>query len=246
LNVSTLARTPPIKLTDGSLALPVYHELIHKHGEWLRLSPQGDVMTKTRMPHPRNTLQPSVIPIDSRKAIALLRDAGAGKGHIQISTTEDGGRHWLPGSALPLTNPNSSIAALRLHDGRYLMAANPGEGRHILELWTALPNPEQTLSLRWEKVAVIDSPTHSPVGPPVLETDTASAVAPANSNGSGPIVTDECSYPALLQTKDGLIHLAYTWHRQRIRVISFNLAWLDAAKPAIQAKNQRQEVRRKP
>ena len=230
LNVSTLVRTAPIKLADGSISLPTYHELIHKHGEWLRISPQGDIMAKARMPHTRNTLQPSVITIDSQKAIALLRDAGAGKGHIQISATEDGGQHWLPGPALPLINPNVSIATLRLQDGRYLLAANPGEGRHILELWVASPNREKPFVLRWEKRAVIDSP----VGPPELETDVVSDTPRAPvPKGGGPIMTDESSYPALLQTKDGLIHLAYTWHRQRIRVISFNLAWLDAADSAI-------------
>ncbi|MEY4591170.1 MAG: hypothetical protein RIR18_65 [Pseudomonadota bacterium] len=242
LNVSTLARTPPLKLTDGSIGLPVYHELFHKHGEWLRISPQGDVISKTRMPHSRHTLQPSVVSLDSQRAIALLRDAGAGKGHIQISTTEDGGQHWLPGPALPLTNPNSSIAALRLQDGRFLLAANPGEGRHILDLWVApAPNREQPLTLRWEKVTTIDTPTSLSATETGQNTITATLNASGGGsggvNGSGPAITDESSYPALLQTRDGLIHLAYTWHRQRIQIVSFNLAWLDANKSDQQTKH---------
>ena len=38
----------------------------------------------------------------------------------------------------------------------------------------------------------------------------------------------EFSYPFLLQTSDGLVHLTYTWKRRGIKHVTFNLAWLDA------------------
>jgi predicted neuraminidase len=38
----------------------------------------------------------------------------------------------------------------------------------------------------------------------------------------------EFSYPFLLQTSDGLVHVTYTWKRRNIRHAAFNLAWLDA------------------
>ena len=37
---------------------------------------------------------------------------------------------------------------------------------------------------------------------------------------------DEFSYPALLQGRNGTIHLAYTWQRQKIKHLSFTPAWL--------------------
>jgi len=39
----------------------------------------------------------------------------------------------------------------------------------------------------------------------------------------------EFSYPFLLQTADGSIHLAYTWKREFIQYHEFNAAWLDAS-----------------
>lgn len=222
MNVSTLVRTPPVRLADGSLGLPVYHELITKHGEWLRLSPHGEVLSKTRMPHPRATLQPSVIALDTQHAIAFLRDAGPGEGHIQISQTRDAGQTWQAQNSLPLTNPNASIAAIKLHDGRILLAANPSRGRHILELWLS-----DTTGQNWTHRAIVDSPdTVAPSNERNTSIGANNAEAPAKS--SGPAVTDESSYPALLQTRDGNIHLAYTWHRQRIRLVSFNVAWLNS------------------
>ena len=51
-------------LADGGLGLPVYHEFIGKHGEWLRLSATGRIVDKIRLPHEVRTLQPAVVAID--------------------------------------------------------------------------------------------------------------------------------------------------------------------------------------
>lgn len=39
---------------------------------------------------------------------------------------------------------------------------------------------------------------------------------------------EEFSYPALLQGRDGTIHLAYTWQRRAIKHLAFAPAWLEA------------------
>ena len=43
----------------------------------------------------------------------------------------------------------------------------------------------------------------------------------------------EFSYPYLLQTRDGTIHLVYTWKRKGIKHVAFNAAWLDAQKGTV-------------
>lgn len=134
-NISTLVRTPPLPLADGGLALPVYHEFIAKHGEWLRLAPTGQIVDKVRMPHALRTLQPAVVALDEQRAIALLRDAGPGPGKVQLSVTEDGGQRWQEGAALPVPNPNASVALLRLKSGRLLLAGNPQDSREAMLLW---------------------------------------------------------------------------------------------------------------
>lgn len=134
-SISTLARMPPVALADGGLGLPVYHEFIAKHGEWLRFSATGQLLDKVRMPHERRVLQPAVAVLDEQRALALLRDAGAGPGQIRVASTADAGLSWVAGAALPLGNPNSSLALLRLASGRLLLAANPGSGRDALLLW---------------------------------------------------------------------------------------------------------------
>lgn len=134
-NISTLVRTPPVPLADGGLGLPVYHEFLGKHGEWLRLSTDGRILDKVRLPQERPALQPAVVALDGHRALAWLRDAGPGPGRVLAAASGDGGRSWEALPPLPLGNPNSSVAALRLPSGRLLLAGNPGEGRQSLMLW---------------------------------------------------------------------------------------------------------------
>lgn len=225
LNVSTLVRTPPVKLADGTIGLPVYHELGSKFGEWLRLDSQGDILSKVKLPHPEPTLQPALVVHDSLRATAFLRDAGKDK-KIQRANTLDGGRHWQHQAPLPLGNSDSSLATLRLGNGRILLAANPETGRHALDLWLSDAN-----ATHWQRVAMISQP--QPHTTTILSHPPRTVISPPVPCQT-PDDPRQCrhetelSYPALLQTQDGLIHLAYTWHRQRIQMLSFNAAWLDA------------------
>jgi len=134
-NISTHARTPPLPLADGGLGLPMHHAFIATHGEWLRLSPNGQILDKVRLPNPTPTLQPAVVALDAQRALALLRDAGPTPGKVQIAITDDGGLHWPVAAALPVPNPNAPIALLRLKSGRLLLAGNPQNGREALLLW---------------------------------------------------------------------------------------------------------------
>lgn len=153
-NLSTLVRNPGTWLDDGSLGLPVYHEFVNKHGEWLRLDPEGRVLAKERMPMPRATLQPAVVALDSQRAVAALRDAGPGENHVQWSETQDAGRTWHAASARTIPNPNSAVAMIGLRDGSLLMAGNPiGGNRNQLALlrstdqgstWTLVRMVEQS------------------------------------------------------------------------------------------------------
>ena len=127
-NLSTLVRNPGSHYADGSLGLPVYHEFINKHGEWLRLDSEGRVLGKSRMAMPRPTLQPAVVPLSAEHAVAALRDAGPGPNQIQWSETRDGGQSWVQQSARAVPNPNSAAAMIGLRDGSLLMACNPIAG----------------------------------------------------------------------------------------------------------------------
>ena len=150
-NVSTLVRNPPLWPTEtgAGVALPVYHEFIAKHGEWLRLDDAGRVIDKVALPQPRRALQPAVVPLADGRLLALLRDAGAGPGHVLHATSRDDGAHWQAEPPLPIANPKSAVALLRLNDGRLLLACNPISGnRNRLTLWLSADQGEHWLEAR--------------------------------------------------------------------------------------------------
>jgi len=205
-------RNPPLDLQDGGLGLPAYHEFIAKQGEWLRLDAQGRIVDKVRMPHPRDTLQPTLAALDEQRALALLRDAGPGPGHVQAVSSQDAGLSWQRAATLPIPHANASMALLRLSDGKLLLAGNPGSGRTSLLLYLSRDQGQN-----WQALGAVETGR---------EADGKEA---------------EFSYPSLLQASNGDIHLAYTWRRRSIRHVTFNPAWLaaraqgDITQPAIPA-----------
>ena len=199
LNISTLVRNPPIALADGGLGLPIYQEFITKRAEWLRISAQGHILGKARMPGASPGLQPTVAAIDGQHALALLRVADKRFGHIMAASSSDGGATWLELAPLPIGNFDSSVALLRLADGRLLVAANPSDSRSLLQLFVS-----NDAGRSWEPSRIIanDPDTHV-----------------------------EYSYPTLLQTRDGRVHMTFTYRRQTIAHAVFSEAWLNGAEP---------------
>ena len=152
-NLSTLVRNPGVFYTDGSLGLPVYHEFISKHGEWLHLSADGRVLGKSRLSMPRPTLQPAVVALTEQHAVAALRDSGPGENQVQWSESTDGGQSWAQKSARAIPNPNSAVAMIGLRDGTLLMACNPIPGnRNQLSLLRSTDQGDT-----WSLVRVVES-----------------------------------------------------------------------------------------
>jgi len=138
-NLSTLVRTQPVAMADGTWGLPAYHEFIEKHGLFLHLRADGAVRSAERMQkYEGGWLQPAVAALSPRAAIALLRSASRSTPFIGVNRSTDGGATWPMQHALDIPNPDASVALLRLCDGTLLLAANPTRsGRGTLQLFTS-------------------------------------------------------------------------------------------------------------
>jgi len=198
-NVGTLAKGAPLLFEDGSIGLPVYHELLGKFAELLRLDDDGNTLAKTRISWGRSSLQPEVVARSAREAAAFLRYAGAPPKRIMTARTDDGGAHWSPAAKTALRNPDAAISCISLASGQLLLAFNDSEThRETLRLAVS-----HDFGSTWRIV-------HT------LEGDTDATPSPGANY----------SYPWILQDSTGDIHVLYTWAHTHIRHVRFNPAWL--------------------
>lgn len=155
VNLSALPRNPPVTLVGGGWAVPIYQEFMGLFPEVLWLQPHDGafVAAVSRMAGGMSAFQPAIIPLSTRRAVGLLRDAKAERKKMQVMWTEDGGQSWSVPIDAGLPNPNSGVCAVRLADGRLLCAFNdvsPGK-RENLRL--AVSRDE---GRTWQRVATLE------------------------------------------------------------------------------------------
>lgn len=109
-------------------------------------------------------------------------------GKIVSTTSTDNGRTWSRLEETDLPNPNAGFDAVTLKDGRHVMIYNHTR-RH-----SGTPRGRNLINL-----AVTEDGEHW-------------QAAMIVEQGQG-----EFSYPAIIQTSDGLVHTTYTWRRKTVR-----------------------------
>lgn len=243
VNISTLVRSAPVFHEDGSIGVPVYHEFLGKFPEYLYLDAQGRVVDKFRIADGTNSLQPTVVPLDGKRAVALLRHAGR-EGHVLATVTEDAGRTWQPEWPVAPWNPNTSLAAVRSGSGSLLVAQNNLlDGRFKLSLDEATNNLTE-----WSLVASLDA-SPDPDGKPFPRVRYEELMRKKFLDSSGTsrqqLLTGylreidqrmchdgmcdfEYEYPYMIRATDGRYHLVYAWNNSFIKHVAFNDAWLEA------------------
>ena len=119
----------------------------------------------------------------------------------KMFTTEssDGGIRWTPVSLTEIPNPNSGIDAVTLRDGRHLLVYNHTVREDVGKGRGKLHVALSNDGKQWQAALTLED-------------------EPGNHSGF--------SYPAVIQTSDGLVHITYTWKRQRVRHVVLDPAKL--------------------
>lgn len=243
LNISTLVKGAPVAMADGSLSLPVYHEFITKFGEVLHLNAQGQVTDKTRIPASRTSLQPVVLVAGPLEATAFMRSGQGGR--VATSSTTDAGKTWSKAGTMNVPNPDSALAGLVTKQGDKWLALNPNAaGRQSL----ALMRSDNSGSFDVANALLVDGSIQSQLAQAkslsfadhaqllgrelkaqgASDADIQAYVASAARQlCSLTSCVQEFSYPFLLQTRDGNLHVFYTWHRSRIKHVRLDTALHD-------------------
>ena len=136
-NTSTLVRTSPVALADGGWWLPVYFEIGNKYPMLLAFDAGGAPRRMVRIGSGTSSLQPAIVPVSATEVRAWMRDAGEEQ-RVQQAISRDGGASWEDLAPTQLANQSTSLAALRLSSGTFLMLYNHvaagGSDRNVLSL----------------------------------------------------------------------------------------------------------------
>lgn len=142
-------------------------------------------------------IQPTIL-LHSDGTIQALNRNQDSNGKILSTISKDNGHTWSKLSEIELPNPNSGIDAVTLKDGQFLLVYN-----HTVRSGDS-PRGREMLN-----VAVSENGI-----------DWKAALTLENERKS------EFSYPAVIQTADGMVHTTYTWKRRRVRHVTIDPAKL--------------------
>jgi predicted neuraminidase len=199
MNVGMLVRGQPWRYSDGTVALPIYHELLRKWSAVARVDESGHVIDIVRIADSRPLIQPWIVPFTGKRAVAFLRWSAPLPGCVTLANSDDAGRNWSQTFGTRLVQRDSAVAGALLRDGSLLAIYNNSAwDRRDLSMARSTDG-----GIHWSR-------------PHPLERDT-------NPDQS---VRREYSYPYVFQTADGLYHVVYTWQRTRIRHLTFNDSWV--------------------
>ncbi|AWL08040.1 exo-alpha-sialidase [Aquirufa nivalisilvae] len=189
-------KNKPVMLKDGTLLCPTSSEDNGWRLHFEMTKDGGRTWSRTEAINDGkefSAIQPSVLFLKDGRLQILCRSKN---GYILESFSSDQGKTWSPLKATSLPNPNSGTDAVTLKDGRQVLIYN-----HVTkesQEWGGKRSPLNVAissdGKTWKELAVLEKEPKA-----------------------------EFSYPAVIQTKDGKIHITYTWKREKIKHVVITL-----------------------
>jgi len=152
-------------------------------------------------------IQPAVTELSDGRLVAYMRSQ---EGYVYVAFSNDAGKTWSTPVPTCVPNNNSGLDVLRTQSGLLLLACNP----------VGLMNIPQPIEDGWPDQLAIGFTSwglRTPLCLLVSQNDGVTwDMKIVLEDGAG-----EYSYPALLETSDGMIHIVYTYRRRSIGHIVF-------------------------
>lgn len=194
-------KNQPVRLVNGALLCPTSTEGNGWHIHFEQTVDNGRTWQSSAPPSDTfRAIQPTLLMYKNGSIQALSRSENRA---ILSTTSNDNGRTWSPQQPIDLPNNNSGIDGTTLADGRQILVYN-----HVL------PPPGETKGER--------SPLNVAVSPDGKEWYAALVLEDDH--------TGQYSYPSVIQSADGKVHIVYTWHRKKIKYVEIDPAKLKLEK----------------
>lgn len=233
-------RAPLVVRDDGAWVLPIFRCVQRPGQKWNGShdvaaigvsSDAGATWRLEEVPGSIGSVHMSPVALGDNRFAAFYRRRQAD--FVHRSESADGGRSWSAPQATDVPNNNSSIAALRLVDGRVAVIGNPvnaamsSDRRASLydELGEDDARPDADSSggcvpvwgVPRAPVAVCFSEDGGLTFPRRIVIEDGPGTCTSNDSTDGR--NKEMSYPWILQDPDGTLHIAYTYYRRAIKYV---------------------------
>jgi alpha-L-rhamnosidase len=190
-------KNKPVLLSNGELLSPSSKE---GDGWKIHFEASSDAGKTWKMIGPindgksTNAIQPSVLLYKNGKLQVLARSKERA---IMQSWSSDNGLTWSPLTPTNLPNNNSGTDAVTLKDGRQLLVYNhvlpPDSAKNGKGARTPLNLAYSTDGKTWYACSILED---SPIS--------------------------QYSYPSIIQSSDGMVHVVYTWRRKKIKYVKID------------------------
>ena len=249
----TFVRQPVVVLDNGDWLVPVFYCRSRPGEKWVgnddvsavRISSdQGRTWSEVEVPDSVGCVHMNIEKMADGSLLALFRSRWADA--IYQSRSTDNGRTWTAPVASELPNNNSSIQFTRLANGHLSVVFNDVSAAQATERRASLYDEIEDEEEGGALAAAEPEPTATgrtafwgtPRAPMTLAiSEDGGRTWPYRRNletGDGYCMTNnselqlnrEYSYPSIRQTDDGIIHIAYTFFRQKIRYVRVREEWV--------------------
>ncbi|MFE3839100.1 sialidase family protein [Pseudogemmobacter sonorensis] len=239
-------RAPLVVREDGAWLLPIFRCVQRSGQRWngshdtanVGVShDRGATWVLEDVPASTGSVHMSPVALDRGRMAAFYRRRQSD--FVHRSDSLDGGHTWAAPVATDVPNNNSSIATIRLRDGRIAMIGNPVNAAMSTDRRASLydeldgadtrpdADPEGGCAPIWSvpraPVAVCLSADGGKTFPVRLLVEDGPGTCTSNDSIDGR--NKEMSYPWLIEAPDGTLHLAYTYHRRAIKHVRLAPGW---------------------
>jgi predicted neuraminidase len=245
-------RQPVVVLDNGDWLLPVWYCKSTPGRKWVGdqdtsgvmiSTDKGKTWTENELPGSLGCVHMSIVDLRDGTLAAFFRSRWAD--NVYASRSTDNGRTWTEPTPTALPNNNSSIQVTRLANGHLAMVYNHACAADATERRLSLYDDIEDDTNDGKVVAAIDTTVRStfwgvPRAPMTLAiSEDGGLTWPYRRNievGDGYCMTNnsreglnrEFSYPSVVQTADGMLHVAFTYFRQAIKYVRVAEDWVRA------------------
>lgn len=218
----SFTRHPLLVLPDGAWLLPMTYVTSKGIGEGAETNypameiskDRGKSWTECLLPKAEGLVQPTVVALKPGRYVSFFRSRAAD--WIYRSTSSDG-CYWTQPEKTVLPNNNASVQAFRLKDGAIVMAFDNSHTDHTGAHAVAGLRKPLSVGLSRDGGATWSEVRDVETGRPGYGMEEQRPKEPGR---------EEYSYPSILETGDGVIHVAFTYRRQTIKDVSFREDWI--------------------